>query len=118
MNKERIFIEKTYSVANENYVQFYIDLSDGQRYSVFYDKSHYNAKQKIGWIKSDDGTMVLNSNMYSGCFTFSSNVTDIGDIEHAIWLIANGQIDIYDHNFFRKPITKYKINKTSKQYIG
>ena len=115
--KYKIFIKKTYSVANDNYVQFYIDLSDGQRYSVFYDDGHYNAKHKIGWTKSDNGTMVLSSEMYSSCFTFSYNVQSISDIEHAIWLIANGQIDIYDHTFLCKPITKYKINKVSKQYI-
>ena len=115
--KYKIFIKKTYSVANDNYVQFYIDLSDGQRYSVFYDDGHYNAKHKIGWTKSDNGTMVLSSEMYSSCFTFSYNVQSISDIEHAIWLIANGQIDIYEHTFLCKPITKYKINKVSKQYI-
>tara|TARA_X000001388_G_C2180367_1_gene103351 strand:- start:198 stop:548 length:351 start_codon:yes stop_codon:yes gene_type:complete len=112
----KIFIKKTYSVSNDNYVQFYIDLSDGQRYSVFYDDGHYNAKHKIGWKKSDDGTMVLSSEMWSSCFTFASSVERIGDIKHAIWLIANGQIDVDDYSL-SKPITKYKINKVSKQYI-
>ena len=116
MVKERIFIKKTYSVANDNFVQFYIDLSDGQRYSVFYDDGHYNAKHKIGWKKNaHKGTMELSSNMYGGCFTFATNVQSIDDIEHAIWLIANGQIDLYDHRYLTKPITKYKINKVSKQ---
>ena len=113
----KIFIKKTYSLANTNYVQFYIDLSDGQRYSVFYDNGHYNAKHKIGWKKNaHKGTMVLSSEMWRSCFTFARNVQRIGDIEHAIWLIANGQIDVYDHSL-SKPITKYKINKVSKHYI-
>jgi len=116
--KNKIFIKKTYSVANDNYVQFYIDLSDGQRYSVFYDDGHYNAKHKIGWKKNaHKGTMELSSNMYGGCFTFTDNVQSINDIEHAIWLIANGQIDLDDHRYSHKPITKYEINKVSKQYI-
>lgn len=87
-------IDKIYSVSNKNYIQFKIDMSNGDTYSAYNDNFHFNCK-----------------NMTADGWCFDVNTTDVDVVKDAIWCVANGWLNI------DKPITKYAITKALKNKV-
>ncbi len=105
-----ITIDKVYSVANKNYIQFKIDMSDGSTYSVFNDNGHFNVKQiskVVDGVKTNIAWWGGNS-----CWTIATNDVDV--VQTAIFLVAN--------DFIKKPkglksMTKTSITKATNKWL-
>ncbi len=103
-------IDKVYSVANKNYIQFKIDMSDGSTYSVFNDDGHFNVKQMskvIDGVKTDIAWWGGNS-----CWIVNTNDVDV--VQTAIFLVANDLIKV-PQGF--KPMTKSAITKATNKWL-
>ena len=106
----RTTIDKVYSVANKNYIQFKIDLSDGSTFSVFNDDGHFNVKQMqavIDGVKTDIGYFSGNS-----CWTINTNDVDV--VQTAVFLVANDLMKI-PKGF--KSMTKASITKAQNKWL-
>ena len=107
---KKITIDKVYSVANKNYIQFKMDMSDGSTYSIFNDNGHFNVKQMTKVI---DG-VVTDIAWWGGNSCWTVNTNDVDVVQSAVFLVANNLIK--KPNSF-KSMTKTAITRATNKWL-